>query len=315
MPYTKTVWQNGQAPDINQDNLNKIEQGIYDAHADIATNLTDFNTHQNDFKHHVYYGVATGLANTYAVTLNPSPTAYTDGLAVAVKINVTNTGASMLNVNGLGALALKKSNGDAFDAGELIVDSIYTFRYNGVNFILQGEGGGGLSYKSYQAGEVTLTNGYVDVTINPVDTTKSYAAVNGVTRGGTSASLSNFAVAYEWISSTVLRIKRGTQYGTWKDILVSYQIYECDGIKPIQRGVCTITTGAPYDAYYHYYKDVAINTIVPSKSFIIIHMYSNYTDAGYMVSTRRIVISANLIRFFQYAINAQFICYDIIEIK
>ena len=31
MPYTKTVWVNGTAPAINDTNLNKIEQGIYDA--------------------------------------------------------------------------------------------------------------------------------------------------------------------------------------------------------------------------------------------------------------------------------------------
>ncbi len=33
MAYTKTVWVNGAAPAISAENLNKIEQGIYDAHA------------------------------------------------------------------------------------------------------------------------------------------------------------------------------------------------------------------------------------------------------------------------------------------
>lgn len=31
MAYTKTTWVNDQAPDIDADNLNKMEQGIYDA--------------------------------------------------------------------------------------------------------------------------------------------------------------------------------------------------------------------------------------------------------------------------------------------
>lgn len=31
MPYTKTTWNSGAAPAINASNLNKIEQGIYDA--------------------------------------------------------------------------------------------------------------------------------------------------------------------------------------------------------------------------------------------------------------------------------------------
>jgi hypothetical protein len=31
MAYTKTTWANNTAPAINADNLNKMEQGIYDA--------------------------------------------------------------------------------------------------------------------------------------------------------------------------------------------------------------------------------------------------------------------------------------------
>ena len=38
MAYTKTEWRNNQSPAINADNLNHIEQGVYEAHQDIATN-------------------------------------------------------------------------------------------------------------------------------------------------------------------------------------------------------------------------------------------------------------------------------------
>ena len=36
MAYEKTEWQNGTGEPINADNLNKIEQGIEDAHTDIS---------------------------------------------------------------------------------------------------------------------------------------------------------------------------------------------------------------------------------------------------------------------------------------
>lgn len=36
MAYTKTVWVNNQAPAINADNLNKIEQGIFDTDAGVT---------------------------------------------------------------------------------------------------------------------------------------------------------------------------------------------------------------------------------------------------------------------------------------
>ena len=37
MAYTKTVWVNDSEPDIDAENLNKIEQGIYDAHQTMAS--------------------------------------------------------------------------------------------------------------------------------------------------------------------------------------------------------------------------------------------------------------------------------------
>jgi hypothetical protein len=89
------------------------------------------------------YAATTGTANAYVVTLNPAPTAYTDGMAISVKINADATAASTLNANSLGAKSLKKSNGT--DVTNLKTNGVYTFRYNSTtgNFILQGEGGSG----------------------------------------------------------------------------------------------------------------------------------------------------------------------------
>lgn len=90
---------------------------------------------------HIPYAIAAGAANAYTVVLDPVPTAYTEGMAVALKINIDNTGASTINVNNLGAKTIKKANGNDVSAGNLKAGSVYTLRYNGVNFILQGEGG------------------------------------------------------------------------------------------------------------------------------------------------------------------------------
>lgn len=100
-----------------------------------------FNAHLADYVKHPAFAVASGTANIYSVTLNPAPTEYTDGMAISVKINVDSTGPSTLNVNGLGAVPLKKSNGN--DVTNLKANGVYTFRYNAStgNFILQGEGG------------------------------------------------------------------------------------------------------------------------------------------------------------------------------
>ncbi|HBQ85364.1 MAG TPA: hypothetical protein DD811_02635 [Syntrophomonas sp.] len=113
-----------------------------DPHAQYALD-SDLDAHKADTMQHVPYAIASGSANTYVVTINPAPDAYIDGFAVAIKINVNNTGASTINVNGLGAKAIKKPNGNDVSAGNLKVSSIYTMRYNGTNFILQGSDAAG----------------------------------------------------------------------------------------------------------------------------------------------------------------------------
>lgn len=114
--------------------------------------------HLADYVKHPAYAVASGSANAYTVTLNPAPTSYIEGMAIAVKINTDNTGASTINVNGLGAIPIKKPNGNDVSTGNLKAGSIYTLRYNGTNFILQGEGGSGNAQPSDVLSGKTFTN-------------------------------------------------------------------------------------------------------------------------------------------------------------
>ena len=98
-------------------------------------------THLADYKTHTGYATATGTANAYIATLTPALSAYGKGVSLRLEINVDNTGASTVNVNGLGAKSIKKANGTDVGSGNLKAGSVYTLVYNGTNFILQGEGG------------------------------------------------------------------------------------------------------------------------------------------------------------------------------
>ncbi|MDI4648513.1 hypothetical protein [Cohnella hashimotonis] len=102
---------------------------------------------------HIPFAVATGSANVYAVTISPAPAALTAGLALAVQMNVANTGATTINVNGLGAKDVLSSKGLALTSGKLVLNGVYTLRYNGTAFILQGEGG---EYGTAAAAQVLL---------------------------------------------------------------------------------------------------------------------------------------------------------------
>lgn len=66
-------------------------------------------------------GVDTGAANAYAVSYNPAITALTDGMVLWFKVKTANTGASTLNVNGLGASPLVGAAHSALQGGELVV--------------------------------------------------------------------------------------------------------------------------------------------------------------------------------------------------
>ena len=80
--------------------------------------------HKSDYVLQVPYGIATGSANTYTIILNPAPASYKEGMAVAVKINVTNTGASTININGLGPKSISKANGNNVSVGNLMAGFI-----------------------------------------------------------------------------------------------------------------------------------------------------------------------------------------------
>ena len=96
---------------------------------------------------------AGGVADAYTVTLNSAYTAYFAGMYFACEINAVNTGASTIDVNGLGAQAIVQRDGSALPGGILDSGGIYEFRYDGTNFQLMGTIGGDVA-----VAQATLTN-------------------------------------------------------------------------------------------------------------------------------------------------------------
>lgn len=80
------------------------------------------------------YAADAGSTDAYAITLAPAPTAYTEGMYIAFKAGTANTGACSINVNALGAKALKR--GVSTDPGDnyIKVGSIVQAIYDGTNF-------------------------------------------------------------------------------------------------------------------------------------------------------------------------------------
>jgi microcystin-dependent protein len=80
------------------------------------------------------YVATTGSANTYVANLSPSVTAYVAGQKFLLNINATNTGASTINFNAVGAKSIVKNGATALQGGELVSGRLYTIIYDGTNF-------------------------------------------------------------------------------------------------------------------------------------------------------------------------------------
>jgi hypothetical protein len=84
----------------------------------------------------LYGGVDTGIANAYVLNFVANFTAYADGIAIFWIPSNTNTGASTINVNGLGPVSIVNQDGSALYLGQLQANQFALIIYKGTGFVL-----------------------------------------------------------------------------------------------------------------------------------------------------------------------------------
>ena len=95
MAYTKTVWVNNQAPAINADNLNKIEQGIFDTDAGVtAANSRIDTTNSNVTALTTEVGKKTV---SYAIQVTLTATEWSGGAQTVSAMHVTATNSVVVS--------------------------------------------------------------------------------------------------------------------------------------------------------------------------------------------------------------------------
>jgi len=88
---------------------------------------------------------STSGTDTYTATIAPAITGYSTGQMFHINFANTNTGASTINLNALGAINIVDSDGVSVAAG--LLKGIVSILYNGTNFQVLGvSSGGGLTY-------------------------------------------------------------------------------------------------------------------------------------------------------------------------
>lgn len=86
------------------------------------------------------YGASSGGTDAYAITVasdpdvTQDPCELTEGMQVYFKADVTNTGAATLNLNGLGAVTIKKDASEDLESGDILEDMIVHVVYDGTNW-------------------------------------------------------------------------------------------------------------------------------------------------------------------------------------
>jgi hypothetical protein len=119
----------------------------YSAHTHLPSAVIQFTlsaTHLNDMVD-VVNGIKAkdlvttgGGTTTYTLTPTPAVGAYVTGQEFNIKMNATNTGASTINVSGLGAKSLTKGGATALASGDLLIDATYKITYDGTQFQVSG---------------------------------------------------------------------------------------------------------------------------------------------------------------------------------
>jgi hypothetical protein len=114
------------------------------------------------------YLVDTGVANAYVVTFPPTMSVVLSaGLPVQFVTANSNSGASTLNVNGLGAVAITKNGTNPLAGGEIVVNAVTSVMYDGTQFQLLGGASGSSSAVQIQPITVTVPGTSLMATLQP----------------------------------------------------------------------------------------------------------------------------------------------------
>ena len=81
------------------------------------------------------FGYDGGSTDDYSILIR-GITTYETGMAIYFRANTANTGASTLNINGLGAITIVKAVSTALSDNDILEGMLCLVIYDGTNFVL-----------------------------------------------------------------------------------------------------------------------------------------------------------------------------------
>lgn len=219
---TGTVGTGGGAGGVVVDEGNTTVAALNNAQRGLAG---DMGMYRNDTSGKQTTG---GSANAYTVTLESVPTALADGLGFSAIIHASNTGATTINVNSLGAKKVLYK-GVALSGGELVAGQPARFSYDAS---ADSAAGAWLienpvpvpATVSYSASEIANNSGVtgtnVDDALNTLDADKANLASPSLT-GTPAAPTASAATNTTQIATTAFVTTAASAYTTFRNLIIN----------------------------------------------------------------------------------------------
>ena len=211
------IAQVGGAPFISETLTQKISQTTADGR--YAKITTVQNTGYN------FALDTSGSANSIVAALSPVPSALTQGMTVAITVANSNTGATTLNLNGLGAKNVTR-NGNALTGGEMMAGQNYLFSYNGTIWNLQTAPANSTLVYTGSGSTTGTANAQILATVAPSGFSLQYGDIVTFTAGNTNTGAATINVE----STGAVTIKKKNTSGGLVDLasgdLTSGNVYQ-----------------------------------------------------------------------------------------
>ncbi|QKJ28422.1 hypothetical protein HQ865_01155 [Mucilaginibacter mali] len=140
----------------------------------------------------------TSGTDTYTAAISPAISAYSTKQRFYVTFTNANTGAATLNLNSLGAKAIKKNVSVALSAGDILAGQIVCLAYDGTNFQIINSTQTAIPTVATGEKVLSVTNAGVQKTYDPVDQVVSSAALTSADFSSGTAAVTGLTGQYSF---------------------------------------------------------------------------------------------------------------------
>jgi hypothetical protein len=285
--------------------INELDAEVGANTGDIATNTANISTTALNLDILRTAKITTGSSVAIAVDTDGTFDLTRNGNILHIIPNVTSTGGITINVDGQGAIGIRKANDAgtlvALEAGDIKINVPTQLVRDTVNNFFVCAPRGGSNIKSIQRGTATISALTTNITITSVDLSKSIVIMTQSLRENDA----RVSVTAKITTATNLQLVSNLVGST--NTFVSWEVIEFNNVKSLQKGLATFTGSAGFNT--------TITSVNLSKAMIVSSSRLSATASGHLHScTARLTTQTNInFQGWSSATDAQNVEWQVIE--